>query len=190
MADGTEPKTGEGTDPKRSVGQRPRQRRVKIALPPKLPVPVRALWEAASPEAQRRAQEVAMVLLEIWLGRISRAEGAKRLGLTPVRLWQLSQSATSGLVAGLLKQPKARKGAVAALTAPSGPDPKALAKRVEELERETAVQRELIELLRTLPMNREEVPAKKPARKRAARQPRVQPAARKVAGEPGPAPGS
>jgi len=147
-----------------AVGTHPRQRKVQVHLPERMPVPVRALWETASVEAKGRAQTVATVLLEIWLGRMSRAEGAKRLGLTPVRLWQLSQQATSGMVAGLLKQPRARKRALAGM---ASEEPMALRKRILALERETRVQRELIGILRSLPGTKAELePARAPARKK------------------------
>ncbi len=128
-----------------------RRPRAKLALALTFPLPVRALWVTASPEEQARAQETGTALLEMWLGRLSRAEAAKQLGIPLIRLAQLSKQAASGLVAGLLKQPKPRAKAQKALQAAWGPDVKTLQKRVQQLEQETHVQQTLIQLLKAMP---------------------------------------
>jgi hypothetical protein len=89
----------------------------------------------------------------------------ERLELPALRLWQLSQQALSGMVAGLLKQPKRRlsKGELTMLQPED--DSKAVRKRNAELERENQQLKDLILLLRDLPGNRER-PAATQVRKR------------------------
>jgi hypothetical protein len=91
-------------------------------------------------------------VLKAWLGKSSREEAARDLGLTPLRFWQISQQALAGLVAGCLKQPRFRgrldRGAEPENTA-------ALRRRILVLEREVEAGRRLIGLLRELPGHRE-----------------------------------
>lgn len=138
-------------NPPTTTPPRRKWRRAKLALALTFPLPVRALWEAASPEEQRRAQQVGTTLLEVWLGRLSRQDASTQLGLPAIRLAQLSKQAASGLVAGLLKQPKPRAKALKALQAAWGPNVQTLQRRVQELEQETRVQQELIQLLKAMP---------------------------------------
>ena len=70
-----------------------------------------------------------------------------------MRIWQLSQQALSGMVAGLLKQPRGRKGIVM----DPGEDPKVLRKRIQQLERELETAKRLIEILKDLPENRPQI---------------------------------
>ena len=72
--------------------------------------PVRGLWENAPPEEKERAHETCMKILEYWLGKKSKGKVAKELEITPLRVWQLSQQALSGMMAGLLSQPRRRGG--------------------------------------------------------------------------------
>lgn len=135
-------------------------KRTRFQVPQRVPVPVRALWQAASEEEQRKAHQVATTVLKTWLGKMSREDAAKELSMTGLRFWQLSQQAVAGLVAGCLRQPRFR-GRVQL----EGGDevPVALLKRrVETLEREVEAGRRLIDLLRELPGHRE---APKPAAK-------------------------
>ena len=116
-----------------------------------MPVPVRALWERATEEERKRAHETCTLLLELWLGRATRAEAAERLKVPPLRLWQMSQQALAGMVAGCLRQPRARgKGAE-----PGADEPTALRKRLLELEREAQARDSLIALLKEMPAHRE-----------------------------------
>ena len=119
---------------------------------PRPAVPVRGLWESATEEQKDRAHRSAVAVMEYWLGRVTKQEAAQKLEIPPLRIWQLSQQALSGMVAGLLVQPKARKGVV-----PLDPmdDPKALRKRIGELERLVATQDRLISILREMPGCRE-----------------------------------
>lgn len=113
---------------------------------------VRGLWESATEEQRQRAHRSAAAVMEYWLGRATKVEAASRLEVPPLRIWQLSQQALSGMVAGLLKQPKSRKGGVA--VDPSE-DPKTLRKRIVDLERTIAMQDRLIAVLREMPGCRE-----------------------------------
>ena len=90
------------------------------------------------------------MILRAWLGKATRDEAARELELSPLRFWQLSQQATAGLVAGLLKQPRFRRG-----RPPAGEEVEegasALRKRIVSLERELESARRLIGLLKDLP---------------------------------------
>lgn len=123
---------------------------------PKMPAAVSALWEAASEEERLRAHRTASAILETWLGKASRAEVAARLQVTPLRLWQLSQSALAGMLAGLLKQPRRRP--MGALPLPPEEDPVQLRKRIEDLQRELALAEDLIAVLREMPGNKDRPP--------------------------------
>jgi hypothetical protein len=121
--------------------------------PPKPIVPVKALWESASDEERARAHRTCALMIEYWLGQKTKAEMVSLLGLPPLRVWQLSQSALSGMLAGLLKQPRARmKGAdgVASKTSELAELRKENARLKKELERSKIV----LELLKDLPLNR------------------------------------
>jgi len=85
--------------------------------------------------------------MEYWLGRVSKVQAAKQLDIPPIRVWELSQKAISGMLAGLLVQPKMKEGE---MTNPSD-DPKALKKRIAELEATVKTQRQLIEILKQMP---------------------------------------
>lgn len=124
----------------------PRKRSMKP--PPAFALPVRTIWELATPEQRQRAQGAGVAILEYWTGRITKMEVAKRLNIPPLRVWQLSQLATSGMLAGLLVQPKTRAKGV-----PMSPneDPKALLKRIKDLEEVVRRQELLIGVLRTMP---------------------------------------
>ena len=83
-----------------------RRRKASFKMPKKVAMPVRGLWESASEEERAVAHRTGVAILEMWLGQASRQEVAERLNVPPLRIWQLSQQALSGMVAGLLKQPK------------------------------------------------------------------------------------
>ena len=74
-----------------------------------------------------------------------------------MRVWQMSQQALVGLVAGLLKQPKAKKGSKKSLLPPEK-DPDLLQKRIATLERDLAMTKELVGLLKEFPAHRETKP--------------------------------
>ena len=114
--------------------------------------PIRALWEGATEEERKGAHETAAAILEWWLGRANKSEVAGRLKVPPLRVWQLSQQALSGMVAGLLRQPRWRKKE----GVPMGPgdDRKALQKENAQLKRRLELTESLVKLLRDLPENR------------------------------------
>src|SRR5439155_248173 len=93
------------TPEKPAAKLRQRMRRKPVFAMPPVAWPVKGLWEAASAEERAAAHRMGTLLFEHWLGRISRKELAAKIGLPPVRVWQLSQQALAGLVVGLLKQP-------------------------------------------------------------------------------------
>ncbi len=143
-------------------GTAPRTRRGKKRLvfqPPRnAPSSVRGLWETASPEERSRAHTTCVAILAMWLGRKSRHQVASELSLPPLRVWQLSQSALSGMLAGLLKQPRGR--GQGATMEPSEEDPRALKKRIAELAAENSSLRDLLEVLKNLPSAREALASK------------------------------
>ena len=128
------------------------RKRAKFHVPQKMPIAVRVLWQQATDEERKIAHKTCATILEYWLGRASKSEVMERLSLPALRVWQLSQQALSGMLAGLLKQPRTRGTKVM----PKEPtdDLKALKKRNMELERELALSQDLIALLRELPGNR------------------------------------
>lgn len=146
---GPEPEAAEEIKQK---SRRRGRKRTRFGVPKKMPVPVRALWESASQEEQERAHRTCCAILENWLGRSSKQEVMERLHLPALRVWQLSQQALGGMLAGLLKQPRTRGGA----SMPKDPesDPKQLRKKIEQLERELELAQDVIKLLRELPGNR------------------------------------
>ncbi len=134
-------------------------KRTKFAVPKAMPRPVKALWAAATPEAQARAHRAATAILRTWLGKATREEAAKELELTPLRFWQLSQQAVAGLVAGLLHQPRFRGGGALLGDAPAEESAGVLRRRITTLERELDGARRLIGLLKELPTPRVATPA-------------------------------
>jgi hypothetical protein len=117
-------------------------------MPERPPIPVRALWETASIEQKEKAHQTGVAILEYWTGRITKTEVATRLGIPQLRVWQLAQQATSGMLAGLLIQPKTR---VKGLIMDPAEDPKILRKRIADLEATIRHQDLLISVLRTMP---------------------------------------
>jgi hypothetical protein len=127
-----------------------RFRKRRFRKVPRMPVPVKALWEGATEEERKRAHETCAQILELWTGKATKAEAAERLKVAPLRVWQLSQQALAGMVAGLLKQPRARgKGAD-----PGAEEPTVLRRRLLELEREAQAKDSLIALLKEMPAHR------------------------------------
>lgn len=99
------------------------------------------------------AHRQATVILAHWLGKKSKQEAAEELEVKPLRIWQLSQMAVSGMVAGLLKQP--RQGRARAVTCPED-GPILLRKRIHQLESEVKGMERLVQLIRDLPLTRAE----------------------------------
>lgn len=147
---------------------RPRRRRRTVDSFLRPVQPIKAIWTAASEEERQKARALAAELLGYWLGHETKADLSRRLGIPPIRVWQMSQRALSGMVTALLRPPEGRRGAAPRLP----PEVKELRARVAELEAETSSQRRLIELFRTLPgptpldLPQEESRAKEPRRVR------------------------
>lgn len=97
---------------------------------------------------------------------------AKELELPPLRVWQLSQAAVSGMLAGLLKQPRGRGKSQTTMQSAGEEDPRALKKRISELEAENRALKDLLEVLKNLPTVVErpaQPPRKKPEKHRGKR---------------------
>ena len=153
---------------------------------PPMPPGVRALWESADEASRKTAHTMCTAILETWVGKTARAEVAQRLGMSPLRLWQLSQQGLAGMLAGLLKQPRARRGAGNPLLPPEE-DPMNMKRRIVKLEQELRMAEDLIALLREMPANKEQLqtPAPKKGRKRKARRRPSTPGKKKSAQERG-----
>ena len=117
---------------------------------PKPSWPVRGLWENAPAEEKARAHELCMKMLEYWLGKKSKGQVAKELSITPLRVWQLSQQALSGMMAGLLTQPRRRVGPEVFEGKPNQ-SPTALKRRIVQLEKELSRTEDLVRVLRCAP---------------------------------------
>lgn len=143
--------------PEGPKARRPRRglKRLAFQVPGKMPLPVKALWQGASEEQQSTAHRTATAILRTWLGKASREEAAKELGLSAVRFWQLSQQAVCGLVVGCLRQPRFRGRPPAGGYDGEAQGVGALRKRIAELERELDGSRRLIDVMKDLPANRD-----------------------------------
>jgi hypothetical protein len=151
------------------------KKRLVFQPPRQVPSSVRLLWESAAPEERTRAHATCVAILSMWLGRKTRQQVAQELELPPLRVWQLSQAGLSGMLAGLLKQPRGRGKGLSMES--NDEDPRVLKKRISELEAENRSLRDLVEVLKTLPSAREQPasrPRKKPETKTHARKAEVQ----------------
>lgn len=146
--------TAAGTPAQGAAAPRTRvsRKRRGLARVPRAVYPIRALWDAASEEERRRAQGLCATILEVWLGVTPKTEAARRLGMPPLRVWQLSQRAVAGMACGLLTPPRTR-GRPPSMSDPEN-DPAELRKRIRRLERELEWRTSLIAVLRELPGNR------------------------------------
>lgn len=135
----------------RARRKRTGRKRTKFRPPARFPQPVSELWKQASEEERRRAHLVCVGILEYWLGKKSKAEVAEDLGMPLLRVWQLSQAALSGMLAGLLKQPRAHPGRPPQWSGEPSDDPKRLRKRIAELELCLSRTEDLVRVLRTAP---------------------------------------
>lgn len=126
-------------------------KRLSFAIP-RVAWPVKGLWEAATAEEKQEAHRRCVAILEWWMGRKSREQVGQELGLSSLRVWQLSQSAVSGMLAGLLKQPRRRgRAAMRAVLDEGTQDIKSLRKELAETQRKLQIAERLIRLLRELP---------------------------------------
>ena len=159
--------------PEKKRTRRYHKRTFKRLPPPALAV--KPLWEAASEEDKKRAHRQGTTILQLWLGKVTKQQAMAELELPSLRLWQLSQQALSGMLAGLLKQPRTCVKGGAMPTLPED-DPRILRKKIAALEKELATVNRINEVLRMLPGNREKVvsakeetKAKRPTTKRASK---------------------
>ena len=119
---------------------------------PRGPWPIRALWEGTTEEDRQRAHTRCVALLEYWLGKATKAEIARRLELPPLRVWQLSQQALSGMLASLVYQPRWKEARGIMTSRPTkASHVAALKRRIKELERENAALLKLNALLQQFP---------------------------------------
>lgn len=138
------------------------RRKKGFALPKFPAAPVKSLWNSATEEEKLAAHKTAVMVLEHWMGRMTRADLARKLQMPPVRAFQLSRMALSGMVAGLLKQPK---------TPPKGTpllpeeDPRKLLKRVADLERQNELLTYLLQVVRDMPTTRQALAQEPPSTK-------------------------
>jgi hypothetical protein len=127
------------------------KKRLHFGAPQKFPRGVRELWTSASLEEQTQAHRVCTQILALWLGKRRREEVALELSIPGLRVWQLSQQALAGMLAGLLHQPKARRAKQESSTMEESQDnPQRVKKRIAELEKQVADQQELIRLITSL----------------------------------------
>ena len=147
------------TAPKRHKRAGKRKSGFRMDTPP---FPVRAIWELATEQERQEAHKTGVLILEHWLGRMTRKDLGTRLNLPPLRVWQLSQQALAGMVVGLMAQPKRPpKGTPMAQTHNQDRDElKALRKRVASLEQDNRVLKDLLDLLKDMPAQAAETPAK------------------------------
>jgi hypothetical protein len=141
--------TANETLPKRR--HRTGKKRLHFTAPREMPPGVRQLWQSASMEEQQRAHQTCVQILAMWLGKKTRDEAAALLSIPPLRVWQLSQQALSGMLAGLLKQPRSRRGKETSMQPLSEDDPRLLRKRIAQLEKDVRDRDDLIRLLASLP---------------------------------------
>ena len=95
----------------------------------------------------------------MWLGKRTRAAVAGELSIPRLRVWQLSQQALAGMLAGLLHQPKARRSKETETMIAKDDDPRFLKKRIAELEKKLSDSHDLVQLLAQLPKPKESEPS-------------------------------
>jgi len=156
-------------EPKKRI--RRTRKRTRFSIPQHPPQSVKSLWNQANQVDQERAHKYGIAILETWLGKKSRQEAADELGMPVLRIWQLSQQAVSGMLAGLLTQPRTRRSKKMPVLPPED-DPKILKKTIEKLEKELEIAHELIEVLKLLPNQQippmEKYESMRPQKKKAA----------------------
>ena len=152
------------------MGRRRRsgKKRLNFGPPQQFPRGVRELWTSATVEDQTSAHRACAQILAMWLGKRQREEVARELVIPPLRVWQLSQQALAGMLAGLLHQPKARRANQEMPMTAKDDDPRVLKKRIAELEKQVADHQDLIRLLSSLPKPKSSEPSEPVSRSPAA----------------------
>src|SRR4051812_15917605 len=147
---------GTSVSDERTRRRRTGKKRLKFQPPKDFPRGVRDLWSMASREEQERAHRACTLILAMWLGKKSREEVSAELSLAPLRVWQLSQQALSGMLSGLLHQPRPRRLTKEMTMEEKDEDPRALRARNAQLSKQVKDQQELIQLLMQIPKPRSE----------------------------------
>jgi len=180
---------------------RRRRKRVRFKVPERPAIAVRALWESASEEERKQAHSYTMAILASWTGRASWKETAARLSLPLVRVHQLSQQAVSGMLAGLLVQPRTRRrrGSEAAPSAGGGlsarlgaqpeDDPVQLRKHIRALETKLSRTEDLVRVLQEMPWHRASASGDKEAPSGSATRRKTATKSKRPAARPRPEPG-
>lgn len=141
--------TSSATGPRRR--RRTGKKRLSFRPPQAMPRGVRELWQSATSEEQQSAHRSCVQILSLWLGKKTREDVAANLSLPPLRVWQLSQQALAGMLAGLLIQPKSRRARQEESRSCNPDDPRVLNKRIEDLSRKNAELEQLVRLIAQLP---------------------------------------
>lgn len=118
------------------------------------PYPVRAIWELASDQERQEAHKTGVMVLEHWLGRMTRKQLGEKLNLPALRVWQLSQQALAGMVVGLMAQPKRPPKGTPMPNQTKSQDKdelKTLRKENHELKEQNRVLQELLDVVKDLP---------------------------------------
>lgn len=137
--------------------EKTKKRTRRISIGPFPAIPVRGLWDQANHEERQKAHRAAIAIMEYWLGYSTKSATAKILEVPPIRVWQMSQQATLGMLAALLSQPRMRPKKMIALLrdvdkeTSSAMDPRRLLRKIQALERTIEIQTKLIEILREFP---------------------------------------
>jgi len=140
----------------------PRRTRLNFRPPQRFPRGVRDLWANATAGEQEKAHQACTRILALWLGRKQMPQVAQELSIPPLRVWQLSQQALAGMMAGLLHQPRPRRRSLEETMSEREQDPSVLRKQLAERDKKIGEQEELIRLLTALPKLRSEVPKSEP----------------------------
>jgi hypothetical protein len=154
MTTDTKSEAAAASEPTVTRATRVYRKRRQFKHVPRPVYPIRAIWEAASEEERQKAHEHCALLLEYWLGVTTKQDVSKRLGVPPIRVWQLSQRAVGGMVCGLLRPPKQRAKMPSGTSEEPGSDPATLKKQIAKLERRIEWRDQLIAVLKTLPFNK------------------------------------
>jgi len=115
---------------------------------------VRELWQSAAASEQESAHRACVQILSMWLGKRTRAAVASELSIPSLRVWQLSQQALSGMLAGLLRQPRPRRRVEETTMEERADSPSAMKRRIADLEKDLATQRDLLQLIASVPKPR------------------------------------
>lgn len=140
--------------PRRERRPRTGKKRLKFEPPKRFPRGVKELWQSATASEQETAHRACVQILAMWLGKRTRAAVASELSIPSLRVWQLSQQALSGMLAGLLRQPRPRRRVEEIPMEEREESRSAMKRKIAELEKDLAVQRDLLQLIASVPKPR------------------------------------